>query len=90
MSRSRRRTTAEHRRCLRGPRDIIPAAFGPDSALTHRDLAASVGAAFVELALPSLAIDIDEREDLEKIASSASAGGRTRALLRELLPDFAV
>jgi len=74
---------------LRGPRDIIPAAFGPDSARAHRDLAVSAGVAFEELALPSLAIDIDERQDLEKFASSASAGGRTRALLRELLPDFA-
>jgi 2-phospho-L-lactate guanylyltransferase len=74
---------------LRAPRDIIPAAFGPDSARAHRDLAASTGVAFEELALPSLAIDIDEREDLEKFASSASAGTRTRALLRELLPDFA-
>ncbi len=74
---------------LRGPRDIIPAAFGPDSARAHRELAANAGVSFVELALPSLAIDIDEREDLEKFASSASAGKRTRALLRELLPDFA-
>jgi 2-phospho-L-lactate/phosphoenolpyruvate guanylyltransferase len=74
---------------LRGPRDIIPAAFGPDSARVHRELAANAGVSFVELALPSLAIDIDEREDLEKFASSASAGKRTRALLRELLPDFA-
>jgi 2-phospho-L-lactate guanylyltransferase len=74
---------------LRGPRDIIPAAFGPDSARAHRELAANAGVSFVELALPSLAIDIDEREDLEKFASSAAAGKRTRALLRELLPDFA-
>jgi 2-phospho-L-lactate guanylyltransferase (CobY/MobA/RfbA family) len=74
---------------LRGPRDIIPAAFGPDSARAHRELAANAGVSFVQLALPSLAIDIDEREDLEKFASSASAGKRTRALLRELLPDFA-
>jgi 2-phospho-L-lactate guanylyltransferase len=74
---------------LRGPRDIIPAAFGPDSARAHRDLAVSAGAAFEELALPSLAIDIDERQDLEKFASSMSAGSRTRALLRELLPGFA-
>jgi len=44
---------------------------------------------FVEVALPSLAIDIDERADLEKIASSGFAGARTRALLRELLPEFA-
>ncbi len=74
---------------LRAPRDIIPAAFGPDSARAHRDLAAVAGVSFEELALPSLAIDIDERQDLEKFASSASAGRRTRALLRELLPGFA-
>jgi 2-phospho-L-lactate guanylyltransferase len=74
---------------LRGPRDLIPAAFGPDSARTHRELAARAGVSYQELALPSLAIDIDEREDLEKFVSSASSGVRTRALLRELLPDFA-
>ncbi len=74
---------------LRRPRGIIPAAFGPDSARAHRGLAVSAGAAFEELALPSLAIDIDGRQDLEKFASSASAGRRTRALLRELLPGFA-
>ena len=74
---------------LRGPRDIIPAAFGPDSARAHRELAADAGVSFQELALPSLAIDIDERVDLEKFASSAAAGRRTRALLRELLPDYA-
>ena len=74
---------------LRRPHDIIPARFGPDSARAHRGLAASAGVACEELALPSLAIDIDERADLEKFANSASAGRRTRALLRELLPDFA-
>ena len=74
---------------LRHPRDVIPAAFGPNSARAHRELAADAGVPFKELALPSLAIDIDEREDLEKLASNASAGARTRALLRELLPDFA-
>ena len=74
---------------LRTPRDTIPAAFGPNSARAHRELAASAGVSFEELALPSLAIDIDERADLEKFASSAFAGTRTRALLRELLPDLA-
>jgi 2-phospho-L-lactate guanylyltransferase len=74
---------------LRAPRDVIPAAFGPESACAHRELAASAGVPFEELALPSLAIDIDELTDLEKFASSASAGTRTRALLRELLPEFA-
>ncbi|MBW1843273.1 MAG: 2-phospho-L-lactate guanylyltransferase [Deltaproteobacteria bacterium] len=74
---------------LRTPRDTIPAAFGPNSARAHRELAESAGISFEELALPSLAIDIDERADLEKFASSAFAGTRTRALLRELLPDLA-
>jgi len=74
---------------LRTPRDVIAAAFGPDSARVHRRLAADAGVSFVEVALPSLAIDIDERADLEKIASSGFAGARTRALLRELLPEFA-
>ncbi|MHC4408733.1 MAG: 2-phospho-L-lactate guanylyltransferase [Planctomycetota bacterium] len=74
---------------FRAPRDVIPAAFGPDSARAHRDLAVNAGVPFEELALPSLAIDIDERQDLEKFASSARAGSRTRALLRELLPEFA-
>jgi 2-phospho-L-lactate guanylyltransferase len=74
---------------LRTPRDTIPAAFGPNSARAHRELAASAGVPFEEPALPSLAIDIDERADLEKFASSAFAGTRTRALLRELLPDLA-
>ena len=74
---------------LRTPRDTIPAAFGPNSARAHRELAGSAGVSFEELALPSLAIDIDERADLEKFASSAFAGTRTRALLRELLPDLA-
>ncbi len=74
---------------LRRPRDIIPARFGADSARVHRGLAASAGVACNELALPSLAIDVDERADLEKLASSAMLGTRTRALLRELLPDLA-
>jgi 2-phospho-L-lactate guanylyltransferase len=74
---------------LRSPRDIISAAFGPDSARAHRDLAAIAGVAFESLALPSLAIDIDEPKDLEEFAGTISAGSRTRALLRELLPDFA-
>ena len=74
---------------LRTPRDTIPAAFGPNSARAHRELAASAEVSFEELALPSLAIDIDERADLEKFASSAFAGTQTRALLCELLPDLA-
>jgi len=74
---------------LRTPRNAIPAAFGPDSARAHRDLAMSARVSFEQLALPSLAIDIDERADLEAFARATSGGRRTRALLRDLLPDLA-
>ena len=73
---------------LRSPRNIISAAFGPDSARAHRNLAAVAGVAFESIALPSLAIDIDEQKDIEEFANTATAESRTRALLRELLPDF--
>ena len=39
---------------------------------------------FHEVALPSLAIDVDDPADLEALRRGASAGPRTRALLREL------
>jgi 2-phospho-L-lactate guanylyltransferase len=69
---------------LRVPRDVIPAGFGPGSARVHRDLAASAGVPYVELALPSLAIDLDDREDLQAFLAGAGGGARTRALLRDL------
>ncbi len=72
---------------LRVPRDVIPAGFGPSSAKRHRDLAERAGVTFREVALPSLAIDVDEPADLEALRSEASAGPRTRALLRELDPN---
>jgi 2-phospho-L-lactate guanylyltransferase len=72
---------------LRTPHDIIPAAFGTDSARAHRELAAHAGVSFEQLALPSLAIDIDDRADLQQFARSRSAGRRTQALIRALLPD---
>ncbi len=72
---------------LRVPRDVIPADFGPSSAKLHRELAERAGVAFREVALPSLAIDVDEPADLEALRSEASAGPRTRALLRELDPN---
>lgn len=69
---------------VRTPRDVIAAGFGPDSASVHRRLAADAGVACVELELPSLAVDIDRREDLEAFARQDGSGKRTRALLREL------
>lgn len=73
---------------LRRPRDIIAASFGPDSAELHRSLAVRADVPLEEIPLDSLAIDIDEPEDLERFVRSTSAGKRTRALLRELLPEL--
>jgi 2-phospho-L-lactate guanylyltransferase len=69
---------------LRVPRDVIPAGFGADSARVHRERAARAGVACVELELPSLAIDVDEPEDLAELRRSGGAGPRTRAVLEEL------
>ena len=69
---------------LRAPRGVIPAGFGPGSAKVHRDLAEQAGVPYVEVPLPSLAIDLDEREDLDAFLASDAAGERTRALLGEL------
>jgi 2-phospho-L-lactate guanylyltransferase len=73
---------------LRLPRAAIPTAFGPESAKRHRALAEQAGVAFREIGLPSLALDLDEPEDLEALLQrdrASSPGRRTRALLRELL-----
>jgi len=69
---------------LRVPRDVIAAGFGPDSARVHRERAGRAEVACIELDLPSLAIDVDEPEDLAALRASGSAGPRTRALLEEL------
>ena len=66
---------------LRRPRDVIPARFGRDSAKRHREAAAAVEAPLVELALPSLAIDVDLSEDARAILAQPTLGARTRALL---------
>lgn len=78
---------------LRIPWDAIPSRFGPDSAKAHRHAASEAGISFRELALPSLAIDLDRAEDLAAFLSNSStsqpgggdsSGTRTRALLRSL------
>jgi 2-phospho-L-lactate guanylyltransferase len=69
---------------LRVPRNVIAAGFGPDSARVHRERAARAGVACIELELPSLAIDVDEPEDLAALRRSGSAGPRTLAVLGEL------
>lgn len=73
---------------LRMPWDAIPSRFGRDSAKAHRDAASEAGVALREIALPSLAIDLDRPEDLALFMDHESAanggGARTRTLLRSL------
>jgi 2-phospho-L-lactate guanylyltransferase len=69
---------------LRRPPGVIPAAFGPDSAKHHRELAERAGVPCAELRLASLALDLDSPEDLGHFLAGGGAGGRTRALLHEL------
>lgn len=84
---------------LRAPWDSIPSSFGRDSAKAHRAAASHAGIAYRELALPSLAIDLDCPEDLAlflTLGANASndsdhsqsadrpGGARTRALLDSL------
>lgn len=71
---------------LRRPHDVIPACFGRDSARRHREAAAAAGVALRELALASLAIDVDFGDDASAILERPSLGVRTRALLEAWSP----
>ncbi len=66
---------------LQRPAGVIPCCFGRDSAKRHREAAAEAGVAYHELPLASLAIDLDQPEDLEAFLATRGGGTRTRALL---------
>jgi 2-phospho-L-lactate guanylyltransferase len=68
----------------RRPPDAFPSRFGPDSARRHREAAAAAGVPLAELALPSLALDLDDEADLRAFLAGPGAGARTRALLAAL------
>ncbi len=68
----------------RAPREVIPAAFGSQSASAHRTHAERAGIALRELPLPSLSLDLDEPSDVEKFLAGPSGGERTRAFLHEI------
>jgi len=68
----------------RRPPDAFPSRFGPDSARRHREAAAAAGVPLVELALPSLALDLDDEADLRAFLAGPGEGPRTRALLASL------
>jgi 2-phospho-L-lactate guanylyltransferase len=63
------------------PANAIPFCFGPQSAARHREAAREAGIAYHELALASLAIDLDQPEDLATFLATEGGGVRTRALL---------
>lgn len=70
---------------LRAPASVLPSRFGPESAKAHREAAQAAGIPWRELALPSLALDLDRPEDLRALAASrAAAAPRTRELLARL------
>jgi 2-phospho-L-lactate/phosphoenolpyruvate guanylyltransferase len=69
---------------LRRPPGVLPSRFGADSAKAHRAAAEQAGVAFCELALPSLAIDLDREGDLRALLASPAAAPRTRALLARI------
>ncbi len=70
---------------LQRPATSIPCCFGRDSAKRHRDAAQTAGVAYHEVPLASLAIDLDEPEDLEAFLETRAGGSRTRALLEDVL-----
>jgi len=69
---------------VRRPHDVFPAAFGPDSARRHQQAAERAGVPCQRVALPSLALDLDEPGDLERFLETEGGGRRTRALLLAL------
>jgi len=66
---------------LQRPAGVIPCCFGRDSAKQHREAAAEAGIAYHEIELASLAIDLDQPEDLEAFLATRGGGVRTRRLL---------
>jgi len=69
---------------LRAPADIIPSRFGPDSSKLHRDEAIRAGAPYRELNLPSLSIDLDLADDVERFLARGFGGECTRRVLADV------
>jgi len=69
---------------VRTPHDAIPSRFGAESAARHREAAAAAGVPLRELALPSLAVDLDEPDDVSRFLATAEGGAATRRVLAEL------
>jgi 2-phospho-L-lactate guanylyltransferase len=68
----------------RRPHAAIESRFGAASAAAHRAAARDAKVAWSELALPSLALDLDDEDDLRAFLATPDGGERTRAALRAL------
>ena len=66
------------------PARAIPFRFGPASAAGHREAALEARVDYHEVVLASLAIDLDQPEDLTAFLATSGGGARTRALLEPL------
>ncbi len=64
------------------PPHAMPTAFGPQSGARHREAAATAGLPLHELAIESLAADVDTVADLERVR--AAVGPATAAVLQRL------
>lgn len=69
---------------LRRPPDAIDAAFGPGSAAVHASAGERAGLRVASIRVPGLSLDVDDAEDLRRLAASGSANGSAR-VARELL-----
>ena len=72
---------------LQHPATAIPCCFGRDSAKRHREAAEIAKLPFNEIELASLAIDLDQPEDLDAFLRTRGGGRRTRALLEDMLGE---
>jgi len=73
---------------LRRPPAAIAASFGPRSADAHASAAAVAGLRFASLRLPGLSLDVDDADDLRRLAESGRNNGSVH-LAQELLAALA-
>jgi 2-phospho-L-lactate guanylyltransferase len=71
---------------LRRPPGAIDPRFGPASAAAHAEAARRAGLRVRSLRLPGLALDVDDPEDLQRLAISARPNGSVQ-VARELLGE---
>ena len=64
------------------PPDAIVFLFGPDSCAVHLAAAEDAGISASALVIPGLSDDIDEEQDLRRLAGSAGTGEASRLLQR--------